>query len=799
MLLLRPVFKRSIFWFMILFMATTALSQQAVINGRVVDESSNGPIPFANLIVYNTTSGATADLEGNFRITGIEPGFIRLMVSSVGYETRITEEIMVTNARVANITVRLRATEISLEAVEIKASPFERSQESPVSLRRLSIREIERSPGSNRDISRVIQSLPGVAFTPSFRNDVIVRGGGPNENRFFLDGIEIPNINHFSTQGASGGPLGIINVDFLREVDMYTGAFPANRGNALSSVLEMRQLNGNSQEMNYRATVGASDLALTMDGPLSPSTTMILSARRSYLQFIFGLIGLPFLPTYNGFQFKTNTSLGKGELSFVGIGAIDQFELNLDANETDEQRYLLETLPVNEQWNYAIGGVYRHYRQNGFDTWVLSRNMLRNFSYKHQENNVALPRIQDYVSDEIENKFRYERLFSRNAYRLMLGGGAEYARFNTIFTGQDYLEGELFQFSNNAQIDLFKWSLFSQVSRSFSNNSLILSAGLRTDASNFNSIMSGLQRQLSPRFSASLRLQPGFFLNFNAGRFFQLPSYTTLGYAAPDGSLANRNNGLRYISNDQLVAGIEVLRQQSGRFTLEGFLKQYRHYPFSLRDSISIGSRPADFGVFGAEEVVSTGQGRAFGLELLYQEQDLMDFNILLSYTYVRSEFKGSGNQYIPSAWDNRHILILTLQRPLPRNWEAGLKWRYSGGAPFTPWDLELSSIPAAWDARGQAYPDYSRFNQQRLPAFHQLDIRLDKQFYLNRWSLMLYFDVQNVYNFKTRLQDNILRETDPQGNPLLITEGNMTRYVLRPLENLTGTILPTLGIILEL
>ncbi|HSW67622.1 MAG TPA: carboxypeptidase-like regulatory domain-containing protein, partial [Bacteroidales bacterium] len=265
----------------------SAFSQNGTIRGRVYNETNNEPLPFTNLVIFGTNIGSTSDLDGNFIFTGLQPGFVRLQASAVGFESKVTEEFMVTNAKVSNIDIGMREVNIDLGEVVIAASAFQRNEESPVSLRRLGIAEIERSPGSNRDISRVIQSLPGVAFTPAFRNDVIIRGGGPNENRFFLDGVEIPNLNHFATQGGSGGPVGIINVDFIREVEMFSSAFPANRGNALSSVFEFRQVRGNTERMNVRTTLGASDLGLTIDGPLSANTTLIASARRSYLQFLF--------------------------------------------------------------------------------------------------------------------------------------------------------------------------------------------------------------------------------------------------------------------------------------------------------------------------------------------------------------------------------------------------------------------------------------------------------------------------------------------------------------------------------
>lgn len=775
-------------------------SQTGTIRGRVYNEKNNEPLPFTNLIIFGTNIGSTSDLDGNFTFMGLDPGFVRLEVSSVGFERKITEEFMVTNARTANVDIGMRELDIQLEEVVVEASPFQRREESPVSLRRLGISEIERSPGSNRDISRVIQSLPGVAFTPAFRNDIIIRGGGPNENRFYLDGVEIPNLNHFATQGASGGPVGIINVDFIREVEMYSSAFPANRGNALSSVFEFRQVRGDSDRMNFRGTVGASDLALTLDGPLAEHTTMIFSVRRSYLQFLFSVIGLPFLPTYNDFQFKTDTRLSdRSELTLIGIGALDQFRLNTDLQEDgdEDQRFILDYLPVNEQWNYTIGAVYRRFRDNGFDRLVLSRNMLRNFSYKYPDNDESLPRSFDYESDEIENKIRYERTTQQGPYRLIYGAGTEYAKYlNSTYQEVFFAQPDTIDY--NSFLEIYKWSFFSQVTRSFYDERLSLSFGVRGDGSNYSSYMANPFHQLSPRLSASYRLRDNLTLNASTGRFFQLPSYTTLGYREMrDGefALVNKDNNLRYIHVDHYVTGVEYLPTRQTKITLEGFYKQYHNYPFSVRDQVPLGSKSVDFGIFGDEEVTSTSDGRAFGAELLYREQRFRGLNIILSYTFVRSEFKDVEGDFVPSAWDNRHIVNLTATRKLPRNWDIGAKWRFSGGAPYTPFDLETSRQVPAWDAQRRGYLDYARFNENRLSAFHQLDLRIDKQYFFDNFSLMFYLDIQNVYNFQAQLPPNLLRETDQDGNPLPAQDGE---YKLKELRNTTGTVLPSIGIMFE-
>jgi hypothetical protein len=774
-------------------------AQTGTIRGRVFNEKTNEPLPFVNIIISGTNIGSTSDLDGNFLFTGVQPGFVSLTASFVGFERTNTPEFMVTNARTSTIEIPMREISIELEQVEVRASFFRRKEESPVSMRTLGIQEIEKNPGGNRDISRVIQSLPGVASTPAFRNDVIVRGGGPSEARFYLDGIEIPNLNHFATQGASGGPVGIINVDFIREVDLYSGAFPANRGNALSAVLEMRQVDGNPDKVNFRGSVGASDLALTLDGPLGKRSNFIMSARRSYLQFLFDVIGLPFLPTYNDFQFRYRVNFdSRNQLTILGLGAVDQFNLNTGLRDPDEnQQYILDYLPVNEQWNYTMGAVYRRFTSNGSHVFVLSRNMLRNSAFKYPGNNTDSPRILDYDSDEIENKFRYERNFTINGYRFNVGTGAEYAKyFNETFRSV-ILDNKPFDVDYSSSLDLFKWGVFGQVSKGFLNERLSLSLGLRADANSYSQSMSNLLDQLSPRFSASYALTNQFFLNFNTGRFYQMPPYTSLGFRLDkNGPLLNKENNLRYISADHLVGGIEYQRNSNSRFTVEGFYKNYRNYPFSVVDSISIANKGADFGTYGDEEVVSTSKGRAYGLELLVQERDLAGFNIILAYTLVRSEFQNVGEEFIPSAWDNRHLLNITVGRQLKGNWDIGAKWRFVGGAPYTPWDLEKSSRIEAWEVNSRGFFDFNRFNTLRFDNFHQLDVRVDKSFYFNRWTLMLYADIQNIYNFKSSQQNILVRELDEKNGDPIIVDG---RFKLREVENVGGTVLPTIGIIVEL
>lgn len=793
---------------------TYAPAQQqgkAIIEGRVFNEKNNEPLPFASIVIYGTTIGSISDLDGKFLFTGIEPGFIRLQVSSVGFETVITEEFQATSARRFFIEIPLKEANISLSEVTVKASPFRKQEESPVSLRTIQISEIEKNPGGNRDISKVLQSFPGVGGTVSFRNDLIIRGGGPSENRFYLDGIEIPNLNHFATQGASGGAVGIINVDFIRQVQYYSGAFPASRGNTLSSVFEFSQLDGNKEKLKFKGSVGATDLSLALNGPLAENTTFFVSARRSYLQLLFAALQLPFLPTYNDFQFKIKSRIDlKNEISFIGIGAIDNSTLNLKANKTPEQRYILEYLPENEQWNYAIGAVYKHYQEKGFYTLVLSRNYLNNSSYKYEQNNKELGKAFNYSSTEAENKLRFEH-FSRTAddYKIVYGFSSELAKYNNETSRKTFANDTSVFFNYNSELNLIHYGSFFQISRAYFQRRLTLSAGARIDGTDYSAHMANPLRHFSPRFSASWQISNRFFINSNTGRYYQRPAYTTLGYRDASGVLVNKKNGLTYIRADHIVAGIEYRASDKSIITVEGFYKKYNNYPFSLSDSISLASKGGDYGTFGDEAVKSVATGRSYGFEIYSKTGDIFGFNTTFSYTFVISQFRDLDNNlnpldtYTPTSWDNRHIFYITSSRKFNKNWFVGFKWRFVGAAPYTEYDVDKSSIRAAWDAQGRAYLDYANFNKFRLKPFHQLDVRVDKEYYFKKWSMNLYIDIQNLYNKKSATPDYLVREALFYGqaveNDPYIDENGIERYKLvRVPSDGQGTVLPTIGIIIE-
>lgn len=792
---------RFLFSFIFLLSTLFAAAQTGIINGRISDATSNEAVPFANIVIQGSTIGASSDLNGFYEIKNITPGLYNVQVSFLGYKSKIEYEVQVFNNKPARVDFKLEEDNKTLDAVVVKANPFEKKEESPVSLRTIGVNEIERNPGGNRDISKALQSLPGVASSVAFRNDLIIRGGAPNENRFYLDGIEIPNINHFATQGSSGGPNGLINVNFIREVEFYSGAFPANRGNTLSSVLNFKMKDPRQDRIGGNFTLGSSDAGLTIEGPIAKGHSFMFSYRRSYLQFLFKLIGLPFLPTYDDFQLKYKAKINdKNELTVIGLGAIDQFKLNLDEGLDEDQKRLVEILPVNNQWNYALGVNWKNYREKGYSELVVSRNMLNNEAFKYADNiEVDTNLILNYKSQEIENKLRFENNWRDNGWKINYGFLYEFARYNnSTFTKLALPDGSIGTVDFSSAIDIHKWGAFGQVSHTFVEGRLLLSLGARVDGNSYSKQMAKTYETFSPRFSISYAINDQFNLNANVGRYFQLPPYTTLGFRNNGGTLVNKENDIKYIASNHAVLGGEFITKTGLKVSVEGFFKYWENYPFLVRDSISLANLGADFGVIGNEEVKSDNEGRAYGVEFLVQQKLWKGFYGILAYTWVRSEFQDYKGDFIPSSWDAQHLISITGGKKFKRNWEVGMRWRFTGGSPYTPADEETSAIIPVWDLNRGAIRDYSQLNGERLKPAHFLDLRVDKKWFFKKWALNIYLDVQNVYAFKAQQAPDYILRKDADGNAL-IDPSNPSKYQLDKIQSTTGTVLPSFGIIIEI
>ena len=451
-----------------------------------------------------------------------------------------------------------------------------------------------------------------------------------------------------------------------------------------------------------------------------------------------------------------------------------------------------------KQKTYTLGAVYKHYSGKNIYSLIVSRSQLNNKNIKYRDNDESSEEnlTLNYRSDEIENKLRSENIFRFPFFRLNVGGNLEYATYtNRTYQKQFTTIPRVINY--HTDLGLLKWGLYATAIYESDNERFTASLGVRADANDYSPEMNNLLDQLSPRLSLSYRLFGAVYLNGSIGRYYELPPYTVLGFKDNQGNYLNKANHLTYIRSDQAGLGLEYRPSSYLKFSAEGFYKKYDQYPMSLVDSIPLASKGTDYGVLGNEAVSSTATGRAYGLELTGRWYNYKGLTFIASYTYVRSEFKdGRGSRkYIPSAWDNRHLFTFSGTYALPKNWDIGAKLRVVGGAPYTPYDVEKSSQVEAWDASGSLYYDYSRFNSERLKPFTQLDIRIDKTFYLKKFMLGAYIDIQNILNSKYKEQDVYIK-TGKILNPDAPLD--QQRYELKPVERRTGTLLPSIGLMIE-
>jgi hypothetical protein len=767
---------------------------QAILSGSVVDEANNDPIPGAIIQIQGLEEITYTDINGEFSFQDLPVSLVNVTVETIGYNAKTQFEVQLTLVKPAIINFKLREATQKLEEVEVSAQmQFTRNAQSPVSVQSIGINEIQRNPGGNQDISKVIQSLPGVGGVGgAFRNDLIIRGGGPNENRFYLDGIEIPAINHFASQGASGGPVGMINVNFIRDVDFYTSAFPAQRGNSLSSVMELNLKDGRTDKTGGIFQLGASEVGLTLDGPINKKTTYLASVRRSYLQFLFKVIGLPFLPTYNDYQFKIKHKFNRNnQLTILSLGAYDVNRLNLGENDSADQKYILNYLPEDIQWNYSIGAKYTHFGEKGKTNVVLSRFMLDNTSEKFVDNDRNLEQLLDYNSQEIENKFRVEHERKSSRWESMVGFGLEQAKYNTTTLDKRLPGG--FELNYSADRVFYKANVFANIIGRFADDRLKVSLGIRTDIMDFNESTMNPLNQLSPRIALSYNINENITLDGNYGMYYQIPPYTALGYIGTDGN----NSELTFIGAEHFVFGSSQFWPWNAKTSIEGFLKRYSNYPFLLRDSISLGTAGGDFGVIGNQLATATSEGRAYGLELTYQQKLFKGFFGIAAITLVRSEFQDIDNKYVASSWDNGIIATFTFGKKFGKNYEIGCQYQLLGGAPYTPFDLAATATIQNWNVLGRGIPDYNNLNSMLFKEFNRLNVRIDKKWFLKKFNVDLYFDIQNALAYSVDGPAFIDVVRDSEGNPV-INPNITSQYLTTTLPNSSGTVLPSVGFIFE-
>ncbi|WP_036195024.1 TonB-dependent receptor [Maribacter antarcticus] len=773
---------------LLLSVANTSAQVSVSFYGNVKDNLGE-PIGGASVFLEGTALGAQTDFDGNYEIRGVVPGSYNLIASYLGYGSQTQFNIIVRSKGTPNYNFRLEVVAEQLDEVVLSnANVITRPKETPLSTQTLSAVEIATYPGSNNDVVQVAQTLPGVS--PSiggFRNDLIIRGGAPNETVYYLDGMEIPNINHFATQGSSGGPVGLINVSFIDNVTLSTSAFNARYDNPLSGVLQFQQRNGNARNFAGNFRLSASEAALTLEGPLFKKegevskTTFLASVRRSYLQFLFQAIGLPIRPDYWDYQYKINHELDDyNTLTFLGLGSIDDFSVSPPEEFDEEQQAQVEQTPFIKQRTNTMGVTWRNrFKEgNGYMLTTLSNNTLSNDFTRYSDPVNEAGVIFGNDARESETKLRYELTQFYDGWKLSTGLNMQHSDYSNATN--DIRNNLVF----NTEIDFVKYGVFANVTQSFLNDKLDLSFGFRMDDDTFTQNES-LLSTFSPRMSASYEFAPDWRVNGSVGRYFKIPPYTILGFRNNADELINRNAA--YTLSDHLVLGLQHYFAPSSSISVEGFYKRYDDYPVSVRDGVSLANKGGGFEVLGSEPIETVGKGRSYGAELQFQQKLSNNFYGIFAYTWFYSEFTGfDTNTFIPSVWDSRHLVSFVGGYKFNNNWELSSRYRFAGRTPFVPADLDatLTNYP-------EVVLDYDRLGEDKLDIFSSLDVRLDKKWNFEKFALNLFIEVQNILGQNNPSPPDYGLNRDASG---MVVQPR----TLAIIEQEAGSVIPGIGIVID-
>lgn len=717
------------------------------IHGRVLDAETKQPLAGANITVAGTGRGAIAGKMGDFTIGDLEPGNYNLTISFVSYETAVVTDIVVKPGVPTTVFRDLMSIPVAGETIDVRPSFFANNA-TPTSSVSLSREEIRRFPGGFEDIVRTISTLPGVALVnQGGRNDLLVRGGGPSENLYLVNGLEVPNINHFGSQGFTGGALSFVNLDFIDGVDFSTGGFGAGYGDKMSSALAIEMREGRPDRLGGKATISATQFGLNVEGPLPAGAGghFLFSARKSYLDLLFRALDEPFIPIYTDFNLAGDYRINERyELSFLGLGALDRVDRD---NSTSENKIVNAGILGNTQDRWIGGLRLRRLFATGFLDVIGGYNQV-DYRLAQADTN----QVKYFASDarERETALRAEgtrRLpagfdVSAGAGVKRVGVGYATAFADTVYdrSGRRVAREDL-DLPAEIAVDRGAFKLAAWVEAKRRVKGTEWTAGFRLD------YFEDLEQTLYPagRFSLRYGLSDRLTLKGSFGTYYQAPSYVWLGN--PD------NRDLKALRNDMPIAGIDYRLRGDLNLSAEGFYKRYRDLPAGAtpetsylvltNTGVGYGGREDDFQSFGFIPLDPTGKGEAYGVDLLAQKKfAAVPCYGTVGFTLSRTRYTAPNGSTYPGQFDQAAVFTLSCGYVINPRWEVSGKWRYASGAPYTPvYDPAtnggvISNLPA-------------EYLGARLAATHALDVRVDRRFSFTSWSIVAFLDIQNIYNYK--------------------------------------------------
>ncbi len=706
---------------------------KGTLNGNVINQITKEPLIGATVLIINTKLGATTDIDGKFSIQNIPVGTYNLEIRSIGFESLVKTDIYIRPERITQIEVELKEALIQTEGVTITSGYFNDEDENNLSVTSFNAEEIKRSPGSMGDVSRILLALPSTSKVSDENNDLVVRGGSPSENGFYVDGFPVPNINHFPTIGSTGGPIGILNVDFIDNFNFLTSGFSSSYGDKLSSIIDIKYREGNKEEIDLQADLNWAGFGAGAEGPLpGKNGSWLISFKRSYLDFFQKAAGMGMLIRYGDAQAKVTYELNKNHK----ISLLDIFADDYEKFDRDDA--------IDQGSNYY--GTIKNYQNTAGVTWRALWNKdfysTTNLSLSTQSFKNDFDKVSNgdrfYTSNNLEHSasFKNTNYFQLNKWnRLETGIDFNYSIGNydyTRYSDTNRLGGIDPTYFVNRKIEPQRYGVFLTYILNLLDR-FTFNFGLRSDYYSLNKTT-----KYSPRFSLAYDLTDRIKLSANSGIFYQqLPMV-----------LISQKNDFKKLEN--IVAyhygiGMEYLVTPDTKLTFEVYDKEYDKLPLAKQDpSICV----MDGGLSGNsfanyDELQSIGKGYTRGIELLVQKKLAEDFYGIVSGSYFRSRYQDYNGIWRDRMYDNKFIFSFIGGYKPTKDWEFSLRWSYAGGIPYTPFDLAKSSQYKV------GIIDENRINKERYPDYHSLNVRIDKKFFFSSQSIDIYLSVWNAYNRK--------------------------------------------------
>lgn len=754
-----------IFFILFLYSITCfASNPNGTIKGKVFNKETKEPLIGANVIILNTQRGTATNKNGQFLISNVPVGSYNLAFQYIGFKKFIKSDVLVRPGRITYLNIGLYESIIEGNQVTVTADYFQKDDSEPTSIISFNNEEIRRSPGSAGDVIRILMALPSTAQVHDMANDLMVRGGSPFENGFYIDNIQIPNLNHFAVHGTTGGGIGLINVDFIDDVSFYTGGFSAAFGDRLSSITDIKLREGNRDEYDAQIDMSLSGFGGGVEGPLpNQKGSWLFSARQGFLDLFVDAVGAGVAPRFGDIHAKLAYDINpQHKLTLLNIFGTSKIEYS--HQQAIDQEFLYSGRIKTQQnttginWRYLWGK--KGYSNTSLSHAVMKNDVLWNDVDTQQQN---------HGNESIESSIRVRNFnyyaFSKN-HKLEFGMDVGYLMndYNYFANSDTNRVGVL---TSGVAIDKNIFALKAGIFLSYISHplkNLTTTIGLRGDYFDFNQ-----KSQLSPRFSLSYGMNERLTFNLAFGMFYQnLPLFLLSQY--------RENKKLDDPQAIHYVAGMDYMLTSDTKMTIEVYDKAYKDFPLTSDDPYSF--VVDDFSSMklniAGNHLQSIGKAYSRGIELLIQKKLAQDFYGLVSATWFRSRYQDYLYEWRNRIFDNRYIFSIIGGYKPNQKWEFSARWVFAGGVPYTPFDIEKSK---------QAHTgiiDKNSINEQRYPDYHSLNIRVDRRFFFQQTNLILYLSIWNAYNRK-----------------------NIDRYFWDPLNNRQNTfyqfrLVPILGMEFE-